>query len=132
MNPPILPNSRVQVQGSMVGCTAPRLQRDIMNPPILLLPKCPTLGLSQVISLTGFHVISSCRYSDSALPTLSENSSDPTRYKSGSWFHWKTLLTRTGISNFDFTFLIYGHFVKKVSFRFLIAPSANELHAPDV
>ncbi len=26
----------VQVQGSMVGCTAPRLHRDIMNPPILL------------------------------------------------------------------------------------------------
>ena len=28
---------RVQVQGSMVGCTAPWLHQDIMNPPILLL-----------------------------------------------------------------------------------------------
>ena len=32
-------DSRAQVQGSMVGFTAPRLHRDIMNPPILLLLK---------------------------------------------------------------------------------------------
>ncbi len=35
-SPTANPNSRVQVQGSMVGCAAPGLHRDIMNPPILL------------------------------------------------------------------------------------------------